>query len=290
MTDRRDFLRVLGLTAAAGALAPRSARALGDGLLSDTSAKLKRVGVQLYSVRDAMARDGVDRTLGRVAEIGFREVEFAGYYRQTAAQVRESLRSHGLTSPSVHVSLDDLKAPTFPKFVEDAQNIGHKWINLAWLLPNQRGSAEKYNAHADVLLAAQRIAQPAGINIGYHNHDFEFEPLGDTTGYEILLNRTAGSGVVFEMDLYWMHFAGQDPVSWWARYPGRFPMVHVKDSTAAPGKEMRPVGQGVIPFGALFEQRRVADIKHFYVEHDNPADPFASITSSFGYLKALRFR
>jgi sugar phosphate isomerase/epimerase len=289
MTDRREFLRLLGLTAAAGALAPRAARAMGDDLLHSSHAKLKRIGVQLYSVRDAMMKDGVDRTLAHVAEIGFREVEFAGYYNQTSAQIRDALRAHGLASPSVHISLDELKSPNFAKFVEGAATIGHKWINLAWLLPNERGSVEKYNAHADALLAAHRIAQQSGITVGYHNHDFEFEPLGNTNGYEILMNRTAGSGVVFEMDLYWMNFAGQDPVAWWTRFPGRFPMVHVKDSTAAPAKEMRPVGQGVIPFGTLFAKRNLAGIKHFYVEHDNPADPFASITSSYGYLKALRF-
>ena len=290
MTNRRDFLRTLGLTAAAGALAPDAARAMGGSLFDASRAKIDRIGMQLYTVRSAMAADGVDRTLARVAGLGFREVEFAGYYNQTPAQVSAALKANGLTSPSVHVGLPDIKSADFARFVEGANTIGHKYINLAFLMPNDRGSAEKYNAHADALIAAQRIAQPAGITVGYHNHDFEFAPLGDTNGYEILLNRTAGAGVVFEMDLYWMNYAGQDPVSWWTRFPGRFPMVHVKDSAAAPGKEMRPVGEGVIPFGPLFEKRNLAGIKHFYVEHDNPTDAWVSLTSSIGYLKQLRFR
>lgn len=291
MTDRREFLRLLGMTAAAGALAPRSARAMGDALSSASSAaKVERIGMQLFTVRDAMAKEGVDRTLARVASLGYKEVEFAGYYNQAPAQVSTILKSHGLTSPSVHVMLPDIKSPDFAKFVENANTIGHKYINLAFLFPQDRGSADKYNAHADALIAAQRIAAPAGITVGYHNHDFEFAPLGDTNGYEILLNRTAGSGVVFEMDLYWMNFAGQDPVTWWTKYPGRFPMVHVKDSTAAPEKAMRPVGEGVIPFGGLFEKRNLAGIKHYYVEHDNPTDPWVSLTSSIAFLKQLRFR
>ena len=289
MTDRRDFLRVLGASAVAGALWPKTAFASGADLLSAT-ASIPRIGVQLYTVRGAMQKDGVEVTLARLARLGFREVEFAGYYNKTGAQIRDILKANGLTSPSTHVSLEQLKSPDFPALVATAATIGHKWINLAFLVPNDRGSAEKYNAHADALLAAQAIASKSGIKIAYHNHDFEFEKLGDTDGYEILLNRTKDSGVQFEMDLYWMSVAGKDPVAYWTRFPGRFPMVHVKDNAGPPSNDMRPVGSGTINWAALFEKRKLAGIKHFYVEHDNPADPWASLTSSIAYLKALRFK
>ena len=289
MTDRRDFLRVLGASAVAGALWPKTARADGADLLS-ANASIRRIGVQLYTVRDAMQKDGVDATLARIAGLGFREVEFAGYYGRTAEQIRDSLKAHGLTSPSTHVQLSQLQGPDFPKLVDTATTIGHKWINLAFLVPADRGAAEKYNSHADVLIAAQEIAKKSGITIAYHNHDFEFEPLGNTNGYEILLDRTKGSGVQFEMDLYWMSVAGKDPVSYWTRFPGRFPMVHLKDNSGPPANEMRPVGAGTINWVALLEKRRVAGIQHFYVEHDNPADPWVSLTSSVAYLKKLRFR
>jgi sugar phosphate isomerase/epimerase len=289
MTDRRDFLRVLGASAVAGALWPKTAFASDVDLLS-ANASIRRIGVQLYTVRDAMQKDGVEATLARIAGLGFREVEFAGYYGRTGAQIRDALKANGLTSPSTHVSLEQIKSPDFPKLVETATTIGHKWINLAFLMPNDRGSVEKYNAHADALLAAQAIASTAGITIGYHNHDFEFAPLGNTDGYEILLDRTKGSGIQFEMDLYWMSVAGKDPVSYWTRFPGRFPMVHVKDNVGAPSNDMRPVGSGSINWASLFAKRRVAGIRHFYVEHDNPADPWASLTSSVAYLKQLRFK
>jgi sugar phosphate isomerase/epimerase len=245
--------------------------------------------VQLYTVRGAMQRDGVEPTLARIATLGFKEVEFAGYYGRTGAQIRDTLKANGLTSPSTHVSLDQIRSPEFPALVETAATIGHKWINLAWLAPPERGSAEKYNAHADALLAAQAIASKSGITIGYHNHEFEFAPLGNTDGYEILLDRTKGSGIQFEMDLYWMSVAGKDPVAYWRRFPGQFPMVHVKDNAGAPTNEMRPVGQGTINWAELFAQRNVGGVKHFYVEHDNPTDPWASITGSIAYLKQLRF-
>ena len=258
-------------------------------MLSAT-ASIPRIGVQLYTVRGAMQKDGVEVTLARLAQLGFREVEFAGYYGRTGAQIRDTLKANGLTSPSTHVSLDQIKSADFPALVETAATIGHKWINLAFLVPNERGSAEKYNAHADALIAAQAIASKSGITIAYHNHDFEFEKLGDTDGYEILLDRTKNTGIQFEMDLYWMSVAGKDPVSYWMRFPGRFPMVHVKDNAGLPSNEMRPVGSGTIKWAALFEKRKVAGIQHFYVEHDNPADPWASLTSSVAYLKALRFK
>jgi len=292
MTHRRDFLKLLGASAAAGALLPRSALAARAGAAADPAdvAEIKRIGVQLYTVRDAMKADGVDAVLARIAKIGFREVEFAGYFGRTGAQIRDALKANGLTSPSAHISLEMLKAPEFPRLIDTAATIGHKWVNLAWLAPPERGSADKYKAHADALLAAQPIATQAGITMAYHNHDFEFDPLGDTNGYEILLDRTKGSGVQFEMDLYWMSVAKRDPVSYWTRFPGRFPMVHVKDSAGLPTNEMRSVGAGTLDWASLFEKRALAGIKHYYVEHDNPTDPFASITASCAYLKALRFR
>ncbi len=289
MTDRRDFLRSLGATAAAGALWPRTAFATGADLVA-ASASIRRIGVQLYTVRGAMEKDGVEPTLARIAQLGFREVEFAGYFGRTGAQIRDALKANGLTSPSTHISLELLKSPGFPQLVEMAATIGHKWMNLAWLAPAERGSAEKYNAHADALLAGQTVAKAAGITLGYHNHDFEFDPIGATNGYEILLDRTRGSGIQFEMDLYWMRVAGKDPLSYWTRFPGQFPMVHVKDSAGAPTNEMRSVGDGTINWAQLFAQRKVAGIQHFYVEHDNPTDPWASITNSITYLKRLRFK
>lgn len=289
MTQRRDFLKLLGASAVAGALWPESAFAADDALFS-THASIRRIGVQLYTVRDAMQKDGVDATLAHLARLGFREVEFAGYYNRTGAQIRAALRANGLASPSTHVQLSQLKGDELQKLLEVASTVGHKWLVLAFLMPNDRGSADKYNAHADLMLAAQDIAKKSGVTIAYHNHDFEFEPLGNTNGYEILLDRTKGSGIQFEMDLHWMSAARQDPVAFWTRFPGRFPLVHVKDNGGPPAFEIMPVGSGKINWAALFEKRNVAGIKHFYIEHDNPADPWVSLTSSIGYLKTLRIR
>jgi sugar phosphate isomerase/epimerase len=288
MTDRRHFLKMLGATAAAGALWP--SRAAADSQAGLTAASIRRVGVQLYTVRGAMQKDGVDATLARLAGIGYKEVEFAGYFGRTGAQIRDALRANGLTSPSTHLTLEILRSPDFPKFVETAATIGHKWIVLAWLVPEERGSVEKYTAHAELLLKAQAIASKAGLTMAYHNHDFEFDPLGSTDGYEVLLDKVKGSGIQMEMDLYWTTKAGKDPLAYWRRFPGMFPMVHVKDSAGGPAHEMRSVGAGSINWANLFAQRALGGVQHFYVEHDNPTDPWQSVTDSFAYLKRLRFR
>jgi sugar phosphate isomerase/epimerase len=288
MTDRREFLRTLGAVTAAGALWPKTVIASDTDALS--AARLRRFGVQLYTVRGAMEKDGVEPTLARLAQLGYKEVEFAGYFGRTPAQIRDTLRANQLTSPSTHVSLEILRSPDFPKFVENAAAIGHKWIVLAWLVPEERGSVAKYESHATALLAAQRVASQSGLTMAYHNHDFEFDPLGATDGYEVLLDRTKGSGIQFEMDLYWTTKAGKEPLSYWRRLPGQFPMVHVKDSGGAPAHEMRTVGAGTINFGALFAERKIGGVKHFYVEHDNPPDPWQSVTDAARHLQALRFR
>jgi sugar phosphate isomerase/epimerase len=106
---------------------------------------------------------------------------------------------------------------------------------------------------------------------------------------DILLAETDPALVSFEMDLYWAVKAGQDPRAYFTRYPGRFAMVHVKDATPAPALEMTDVGSGSMDWKAIFALHAKAGIRHYFVEHDNPADPLASITKSAGYLKALTF-
>jgi sugar phosphate isomerase/epimerase len=282
--DRRTFL---GL---AGAAALSRKPGWLDDLLPVRVTKLGRIGIQLYTVRGAMQKDGVDVTLAKLAKLGFQEVEFAGYYNRSAAQIKDALTANGLTSPSTHVQLSQLTDANFQKLVDDSVTIGHKWINVAFLMPNDRGSADKYKSHADAMLAAQEIAKKSGITIGYHNHDFEFEKLGDTDGYEILLDRTKGSGIQFEMDLYWITKGGQDPLRYFAKWPGRFPLVHIKDMDATPRHYFTEVGKGTVDFKRIFQKAGPAGIRHYFYEQDEvPGSPFDSAKASYDYLRALRY-
>ena len=105
--------------------------------------------------------------------------------------------------------------------------------------------------------------------------------------YDVLLERCEPRYVAFEMDLYWITQGGQDPLAYFARWPGRFPMVHVKDSTGPPDHRMVDVGSGSIPWKAVFARREQAGIRHYFVEHDAPADPLASVRRSYEYLRRL---
>jgi len=282
--DRRRFLQITGAAIAASA-APRALRALPPWLTAD---RIDRVGIQLYTVRGAMEKN-VESTLARVAKIGYREVEFAGYFGRTPAQIRAALDANGLEAPSAHIAIADVRSPDWTRTLEGARTMGHRYLIVAWLDQNDRVSRDSYRAIADALLAGGAKAAEFGITLGYHNHNFEFTPLDGKTGLEVMLDRTAGSTVVFEMDLYWIISAGQDPVAWFERFPGRFPLVHVKDSAGPPKYEMRDVGAGTIDWKRILSHHAQAGIKYYFVEHDDPPDPFASAAASYAYLERLTF-
>lgn len=249
-------------------------------------ARIDRPGVQLYTVRSLMQKD-VAGTLAAVAKLGYREVEFAGYFQKSPAEVRRMLDDNGLTSPSTHVGPPELR-DTFDTTVEMARVIGHRYVTIAWLNARAYPTADHWKRQADEFNRFGEKAKAAGLRFAYHNHDFEFAPVEGQLPMEILLGGTDPSLVAFEMDLYWASKAGHDPRNWFARFPGRFEMVHVKDGRPN-GMAMTEVGNGTIDWKGIFARRKEAGIRHYFVEHDNPADPLDSIRQSVNYLKALEF-
>ena len=248
----------------------------------DATVAVKPVGVQLYTVRDQMEKN-VEATLAKVASIGYKEVEFAGYFNRTPAQIARTLKTNSLTSPSVHIPVGEiLKAPTAA--LDAMETIGHKFAVMPWVDPKER-TLDHYKRFVDQFNEAAALTKKRGIQFAYHNHDFEFETVGGQVPYELLLDRCDKELVKFEMDLFWMNKAKQNPLTYFARFPGRFPLVHVKDMTA--GGEMTEVGAGVIPFKSYFAKASQAGIQHYFVERDNPTDSLASIATSFKALSAL---
>ncbi|HEX6575949.1 MAG TPA: sugar phosphate isomerase/epimerase, partial [Gemmatimonadaceae bacterium] len=118
---------------------------------------------------------------------------------------------------------------------------------------------------------------------------FDFDRIKGETLYDILLRETDPRYVAMEADVFWMKSAGQDPNAWFAKYPGRFHMLHLKDMGPPPKNQMRDVGKGVINWPSLVSNASKAGVKYWFVEHDEPRDPIASITSSYRYLRSLRF-
>ncbi len=278
--NRRAFLRESVGGLAALPLPYRLARDAGG-------TRLDRIGVQLYTVRDAIERD-LEGTLARIARIGYQEVEFASYADQTAAQVRNAVRRAGLGAPSAHVPLAAL-GEGWDRVLDDAHTVGHHYLVMPWLDEKDRPNLDAYRRIADRLNRAGETAGRAGIRLAYHNHDFEFTTMENRLPYDVLLESTDPGHVSFELDLYWITKGGQDPLAYFARWPGRFPLVHVKDSTGRPEHRMADVGAGTIDWGRIFACSRQAGIKHYFVERDDPTDPIASVAASYAYLRDLRF-
>lgn len=277
MASRRDVLRALTSAAAAAAI---PAWPVSGGV-----DRLKKLGVQLYTVRDALKAD-FDGTLQKVAAIGYKEVEFAGYMGRTPAEVKRSLKQAGLSAPAEHIDLEVLEKD-WGTTVDAAHTVGHKYLIVAWIDAARRGSIADYKRIAGIFNGLGRKANAAGLRFGYHNHAYEMAPLQGQVPYDVLLQLTDPDLVCFEMDIYWTTDGGKNPLTYFAKYPGRFPLVHVKDRTAT--GQMVDVGQGTIDWSAIFAHRNQAGIKHEFVEHDEPGDPFTSIAASYDYLRALRF-
>jgi sugar phosphate isomerase/epimerase len=248
------------------------------------ASRLNPIGVQLYTVRTLLERD-FDGTLASLATIGFREVEFAGYHGRTPEAVRAALARAGLTAPSAHVPIESVR-DDLPRVLEGARVMGHQYVVVAWI-PQEQRTPPGYRAAADLFNRVGEQALASGIRFAYHNHAFEFAPQDGRLPYDVLLERCDPRYVAFEMDLYWISKGGQDPLRYFARWPERFPMVHVKDSSGPPDHRMVDVGAGRIPWKAIFARRKEAGIRHYFVEHDTPADPLASVRRSYEYLRRL---
>jgi sugar phosphate isomerase/epimerase len=282
MQTRRNFLATLGV--AALGIASRDAAATE---ILASSKKIKRVGVQLYTVRDMMKAD-LPGTLAQVAGIGYKEVEFAGYFGRTPAQIRDLLKRNKLSSPSSHLPFESLQSG-WQKQLDDAKIAGHEWVTIAWIPEEKRRTLDDWKSHAAAFNRAGEQAKAAGLRFAYHNHDFEIRPIEGTKPLDLLLSSTDPKLVDFELDLYWVVFGGGSPLDFINRYPKRFKMVHVKDSAGPPDNKMVDVGQGKIDFRSIFAQSEKAGIKHYFVEHDQPADPIATLRNSYNYLHALNF-
>jgi len=283
MQTRRNFLATLG--AASLGIACSSTGAASEILTPRR--KLARVGLQLYTVRDLMKAD-LPGTVARVAAIGYKEVEFAGYFGRTPAQIRDLLRQNGLTSPSSHLSFDSLTSG-WQKQLDDAKAAGHEWVTIAYIAEEKRKTLDDWKRIAELFNNAAAQAKSADLRFAYHNHDFEIRPIDGTRPLDLLLTSTDSKLVDFEMDLYWVIFGGGNPIDFFNQYPKRFKMVHVKDSAGPPDNKMVDVGQGKINFPQIFAQSEKAGIEHYFVEHDQPANPIATITNSYNYLHNLTY-
>ena len=291
--NRRTFLEAATTVTAATLLSSRFGWAAGEH-------RIERVGVQLYTVRDQMKAD-FDGTIAKVASIGYKEVEFAGYFGHTPQQVRAVLDKNGLKAPATHVQYDELDEK-FPSVIEASKVIGLEYVVCPWIPEELRKSPDIWKKASEKFNKCGEECKKAGLQFAYHNHWFEFlaEP-GHEVPYLTILKETDDNLVKMELDLCWITVAGGKPLEYFERYPGRFPLVHVKDVKKIPTitkggpqnfgdtVDLTEVGSGIIDWKKIFAHSDKAGIQHYIVEHDHPKAPFESIATSYDYLNKLRW-
>ena len=289
MSTRRNFIKETGILAASLALAPSLSNAFAP--------RKKAVGIQLYSLRDIIGKD-VKGVIEKVAKAGFKEVETYGYapvngsfWGLSPKAFKALLDANGLYSASGHFAfdnyvatgnLDDIKA-----YVDASNTLGSKYVVAPWLDDKLRKTADDYKRVAERLNVAGELCIKSGLNVGYHNHGFEFDKFGDKTGLDIMLAETDPNLVYYELDLYWAAHAGHNPIDLFKKYPGRFKMWHVKDMDKSNKEWNTEIGKGSIDFKSIFAKAELSGVKHIYLEQETNYKPdlIGSIKASIDYIK-----
>lgn len=284
MTSRRDFLLKSSMLTA--------------GLFVDKSAffKNKEIGLQLYTVRSEVDKAKLASTIKTIADAGYKNLELYGYNKReffghSVKEMASMLKENNLKSSSGHYALADMMHgenynwDSWKYLLDDAKTLGHKYVIIPYLDDKHR-TADDFKRIAERLNKGGEMARKMDMCAGYHNHDFEFHDLNGTNGWELLLNNTDPKHVVFEMDIYWVVYAGQDPISWFRKHPGRFKLWHIKDLATQPEKTSTIVGTGTIDFKKIYAERKLAGLEFPIVEQEAYTKPvFECIRESYTYVK-----
>jgi sugar phosphate isomerase/epimerase len=261
------------------------------------------IGLQLYTVRNDISKD-VKGTVAKVAGAGFTSVELFGYnngkfFGLTPEEFLAIIKQNNLKTPSGHYSIsnfllkgdqDELK-----RTVADAAKMTHDFFVIPFLTENMRTSLDDYKKLALKLNTAGEAAKAAGMQLAYHNHNFEFKDWGGgQTGFDVFVKETDPNLVKFEMDIYWTTRAGKDPIQLIKDNPGRIPMWHIKDMAekqpptfdVGGDQFFTEVGTGIINYKEIFKYKKESGMKYFFVEQDQVKIPvYESIAKSFRYIK-----
>jgi len=300
MKNRRDFIKTASMLAAGSILLPQISCKPGKSITrGKTTGKV--IGLQLYTLRDQLPKD-LEGTLKKVAEIGYKNVEGYDYKNRmilgkTPVEFRKIVEDLGMKLPSMHVVTELTTAESkvdildqWKTTVEDMASIDMKYVVYAIIAEAERKTLDDFKKWAERFNHFGEICKQAGCQFAYHNHDFEFKPMEGQMLYDILLKGTDPELVKFEIDLYWITKAGQDPVAYIEKNPGRFEIYHIKDMENSPEKTFTEVGQGTVNFERVFKVRDTAGMKMFFVEQDRTKiDRFKSIKMSFDYLNNADF-
>jgi sugar phosphate isomerase/epimerase len=254
------------------------------------------VGIQLYSLRGEFKNAGVPATLARIRALGIREIETAGYYGMTAAAFRAELDKAGLKAVSMHADFDDLRVK-LNEIISEARALGVSYVVCPWIPHEHPYTLEQAKQAVLVFNQAGAILKAAGLKFCYHPHGYEFQPQGDGTLFDWMMQQTKPELVSFELDVFWATHGGQDAAKLLMKYPRRFVMLHLKDLRKdVPGDLTGDttddtsvvLGTGRVDWPAVLRAAKQISIKHYFIEAEEPEAP-TNIPLSLQFLEKLKF-
>ena len=277
MQSRRDFLLQSVAITAGSMLLP-----------SFTYAPLKtqHFGVQLYSFRNEMAEDAI-ATLKQIASLGFKEIETARsqkghYYGLSPTEMKSVCNDLNMNLKSGHVHLDDKWQQT----MEEAVESGQEYL-ICSSMPSKGQNEDNYKKVAEEFNKAGEACKKLNLKFGYHNHEYEFETESNQVLYDVLLSNTEADLVHMELDLGWVIVAGKDPLDYFKKYPGRFPLWHLKDMDMNK-KESTEFGKGGLDIPTMMTHKKASGVKHIFIEQEEYSiNPLESMKHNMAYLNKL---
>jgi len=276
--DRRDFVQSLAATFAGVKLTT-----------FERHARLNRIGLELYAVRDAMRRDP-ERTLAAIRAIGYRDVELLwsfDNFGRTPQQVRATLDKEGLRAPSAHMA-PEVILKDWDKSLEKAKLLGHEYLIVPSLPSDTAKSLDRWKYWADQFNKAGATAREAGVWLAFHNEPDHMKPLDGVVPYEVFVDRTDASVVRHQLDVGNMALGGADPMKYLEKYRARYWSFHVKDVVAGGAKDTE-LGKGAVDLKGLLAKIPDIDRKPVYVEQEGPADSMESARMNYEFLARLEF-
>jgi sugar phosphate isomerase/epimerase len=261
----------------------------------------KDIGIQLYTLRNQI-KESVECTLEAVARAGYKQVEAYGFDGTESPMMKEA-KANGLAVNSSHfnwecvTSPEKSKGPSFEKILEGARCAGLTHLVIPYLHGHERKGVDGYKQIAENCNKAAELAKSAGIQLAYHNHAFEFQPMNKdgVTGYHTLIEEFSPN-MQFEVDVFWVEVGGVKPVNIIKQLSGRISQLHLKDLKKGigtpnygklPNDAFQELGNGVIEMEPIIRAAEAAGVAHCHVEQDQSPDPIASIQQSMKYLKSL---
>jgi len=256
--------------------------------------RASNLGVQLYTVRDTIEKDPL-KDLKAIEAIGYGEVEVV---YASLEKIWPALKETKLKAVSAHVDSEFFFEESLGKIDEVVgilKEKGFTYMVMPYVPNANRGGLDVFKKFGDILNKVGEKAKAAGLKLCYHNHAFEFEPMGGTTGLDVMLKETQKSLVSLELDIFWVSVAGHNPVDLMKQYSDRVALLHLKDKAAGfpvqynenvPPATFKEVGHGSIDIPAVLAEAKKIGVTNYFVEQDHtPGDPLVSLKESFDYLK-----